>query len=192
MHAWNAVIIFLVLAFSVVGGCIGGAPAEATPPEGTTGITGISAPAAEGTVPLEAALDTLAIYNAEEFLSTDGMAVHMVSGTGVDATGNATRWMLGASRESETFILIYEKNQWREYPWGGPLPEQEINLTKVVSPGDLFRTQAGVINALLETEGAGETELLLSGGIYTIEVPGRDGRKALELNAMTGDVIPRA
>jgi hypothetical protein len=192
MHAWNAVIIFLVCAFSVIGGCTGGAPGEISPPGDTTGITGITAPAADGNAPLDVALDTLEVYNSEEILSTDGMAVYMVSGTGVDATGNATRWMLGTTRGQEKFILIYEDTEWREYPWGGPLPEPAFNLTKVISPAELYQTQAGAISALVEAEGAGKTELTLSGGIYTIEVLGRDGRKALELNAVTGDVIPRA
>ncbi|KQC03037.1 MAG: hypothetical protein APR53_01660 [Methanoculleus sp. SDB] len=192
MHARNAVIIFLVIAFSVIGGCTGGAPVEAPPPGGTSAITGITAPEEDGYVSLDLAMDTLALYDAEELLSTDGMAIHMVSGTGVDATGNAKRWMLGATRGYEAFILIYEGGEWREYPWGGALPEQAINLTTIVIPSELYRMQAGQIRALLEAEDAGETELLLSGGIYTIEVQGRDRRTSLHLNAVTGDVIPRA
>ena len=64
-----------------------------------------------------------------------------------------------------------------------------MNITGVLSPGDLLSGQEKVLRPVMERLGADTVDLALAEGVYTVTVHSGAGMETLAFRADTGEVI---
>ncbi len=140
-------------------------------------------------VTFEVAWDDLSWYSSTGTLNLTNMTLHQIHGSAVDSGGNASSWVLGIQRENISSLLIYEKEEWREISWGEPFSSPAINVTSILLPTELYDQHRPEIEGTMATSGANETEMDLSGEIYTIAIRSSTGISLLRYNATTGESL---
>lgn len=165
-------------------GCLG-----ASPPPASGGITPIDLPEPPAASTLAGALAELDLLSAEGGLNVTGTSVHQVLGTGVDRDGRATSWALGLRDGEGVRWLTFGLAGWKEISLPAPLPAEEVNITGVLSPGDLLSGQEKVLRPVMERLGADTVDLALAEGVYTVTVHSGAGMETLAFRADTGEVI---
>ncbi|MDN7011965.1 hypothetical protein FGW20_02670 [Methanoculleus sp. FWC-SCC3] len=165
-------------------GCLG---ASSPPPSGG-GITSIDLPEPEGYT-LTEALAELDILSAEGGLNTTGTSMHQVLGNRVTLDGQAAAWAIGLKDGEEVRWLTSGITGWRETSLRAPLPDDEVNMTAILSPEDLFTAQEDAIRPVMKRLNASTVDIGLAEGVYTVTVRSNAGVEVLAFQADTGGAI---
>lgn len=171
-------------------GCLG---ASSPPSDGGTatggGITPIDQPEPSEACTLTEALAELDLLGAEGGLNVTGTSVHQVLGAGVDADGRAASWALGLADGEEVRWLTFGALGWREISLRAPLPDEEVNMTEILSPEELLAMQEGVLHSVMADLDADTVDIALAEGVYTVTVRSDAGMETLAFRADTGEVV---
>jgi|GEM_PF-3351233 len=129
------------------------------------------------------------IEDDPEYLALNGSRLCQVTGSGVDLSGNATSWMLGFCNENGNQLLVCDMHGWRQMKWAGVLPDDEIDLSQIVSPEELYARAAGPLAAAMKASGVEEGNLSLSGREYTVTLISDGKLNMLYFDAFTGEEV---
>lgn len=190
MHA-HAKLILIIGIFCLLCGCISAPPGAATGDQ-NGGITDITDQTADYRVSFEEALADPAFREGGDPSGAGALVVYQVNGAGVDESGSARSWIFGIREKGEAYLRIYNANGWERIPWDGPLPEQPVDLTAVISPTELYRQQAAVIREEMEKGNVSVTDLDLAGSVYSVKIRAGTGISVLSFNSGTGEMITSA
>ncbi len=132
-------------------------------------------------------IESVSFDNNETNVSTPAdLHILYISGTGVDESGNAVRWMFAVKHRNTSSVVTYDKNGESVVSWPSQLTGQEINLHDILSPGELFKKNEALLSGMQQNSGAILRELSLSGNNYTISlsIPGKT--QVLQFDAKSG------
>ncbi|HEX3001122.1 MAG TPA: hypothetical protein VHN82_01950 [Methanoregula sp.] len=121
--------------------------------------------------------------------STETFSIRMIQGYNLDSSGNASSWDVIVCRQERSFLITYSRTGERIYNWSGRCPEQEIPLTRIITPRDLFlkhRDQIVPQPGLIANE---SLDLGLAGNTYYLTIAGPETQRELRFNATTGALI---
>jgi hypothetical protein len=121
--------------------------------------------------------------------TTDIKKVYYIHGTNVDGSGNASSWIFGVRHSGGTELLSYDRSGWIKIPWNAPLLSEEINIDRIVSPGNLFSQNNAVILSNSIPTNSERRDLDLIRGIYTLTITSGSKDRILTFNATTGGLI---
>jgi hypothetical protein len=178
-------VLILLAAASMICGCLG---APAPSPTGG-GITAVDPPEPPEAYTLAEALLELDLLGAEGDLNVTGATVHQVLGSSVGLDGRAASWALGLQDGEEVRWLTFGAADWQEISLHAPLPAEEVNITAVLSPEDLLRSQEGVLAPVMDRLGADTVAIALAEGVYSVTIRTDAGMETLMFRADTGEVI---
>jgi len=183
-------LLAVICVLCTTCGCLG---ASSPPPEGGTptggGITPIDQPEPPGACTLAEALAELDLLGAEGGLNVTGASVHQVLGAGVGSDGRAGSWALGLADGEEVRWLTFGALGWREISLRAPLPDEEVNMTEILSPDELLAMQEGVLRPVMTDLDADTVDIALAEGVYTVIVRSNAGMESLAFRADTGEVV---
>lgn len=165
-------------------GCLG---ASSPPPPGG-GITSIDLPEPEGYT-LTEALAELDVLSVEGGLNITGTSMRQVLGNRVTLDGRAAAWAIGLEDGEEARWLTSGVTGWRETSLRAPLPDEEVNMTGILSPEDLLAAQEEAIRPAMVRLDASTVDLVLAEGIYTITIRSDAGVEVLTFRADNGEAI---
>lgn len=177
-------LIAVVCILSAACGCLGASPAPAS-----GSITPIELPDTPAAFTLAGVLAELDLLDAEGGLAVAGASIHQVLGTGVDLDGRAASWALGLRDGEEVRWLTFGPAGWQEISLPAPLPEEEVNVTAILSPEDLFAGQEEVLRPVMGRLSADTVDLSLAEGVYSVTVRSSAGMEVLAFWADTGEVV---
>ena len=178
-------VLVLLAAACMICGCLG---APAPSPTGG-GIPPVDLPEPPEAYTLTEALAELDLLKAEGGLNVTGAAVHQVLGSGVGLDGRAESWALGLQDGEEVRWLTFGAAGWKEISLRAPLPAEEVNVTAVLSPEDLLRSQEGALSPVMDRLGADTVDIALAEGVYSVTIRTDAGMETLTFRADTGEVI---
>ncbi|NLM28861.1 MAG: hypothetical protein GX216_00305 [Methanomicrobiales archaeon] len=178
-------VLVLLAAVCLIGGCLG-APA---PLSTGGGITPIDLPEPPGAYTLTEALLELDLLGAEGGLNVTGTTVHQVLASGVDLDGQATSWVLGLRDGEEVRWLAFGITGWKEITLPAPLPAEEVDITAIIPPEDLLRSQDEVLSPVMNRLGADTVEIALAEGVYSVTIHSDAGLESFVFQADSGEVI---
>ncbi|WP_292371004.1 PepSY domain-containing protein [Methanoregula sp. UBA64] len=134
---------------------------------------------------LEEADSVVAVSPEQANASRQHYPVYYVRGRNVNNSGYAEQWILGIREGQNVTLMTYDRTGAGSVPWqGDKLPDQEIDLAGIVSPGDVMK----IVHSGNQTL-TGDAELEISRGIYTVTGPSGSHPREYSINATTGDVI---
>jgi len=140
-------------------------------------------------VTLNAAMADLQIYLSEGGVSTENMTIHLVVGDDVDISGMARTWTLGVTQNNIPSLFVYKNGGWRQTGWGETFMDDAIDLNATLSPDELYKMKSSVIGDEMKSSDITETQLRLSGGVYSVGTRSETGISELKFNAKTGELI---
>jgi hypothetical protein len=196
-----AYVLFFIVAAIAVLGALGAVtlpllqvfPGPAEPKANTTFIilnqsdafTGISFDDVASRIPVT-------LLNMEDRIGSTANAtlgIRLIQGYDLDAAGNAGSWNILVWHPAQTMLVTYSRHGERMYNWSGKCPEQEINLTQIITPGDLFRKNQDWIIRQPESITGESRDLTLAGNTYYLTITGPGTQRDLRFNATTGALI---
>jgi len=117
--------------------------------------------------------------------SSKNLPIYYIRGENVDAAGRAKRWIFGVNEGRNTSLLVYDSTGVARIPWEKEgLPDQKINIAGILSPADIM----SIAESGNQTP-AGNPELEISGGTYTVTEPAGSHPREYIINATTGALI---
>ncbi|MEA2034660.1 MAG: hypothetical protein U9N40_04100 [Euryarchaeota archaeon] len=181
------IIIVLMLAFTLLCGCMTEAP-ESSP---QLSEVKLNSSHVNERVTLNAAMADLKIYLSEGEVSTENMTIHLVVGDGVNISGMARTWTLGVTQNNIPSLFVYKNGGWRQTGWGDTFMDDAIDLNATLSPDELYKMKSSVIGDEIRSPDPDltETQLRLSGGVYSVSTRSETGISELKFNAKTGELI---
>ncbi len=194
-RARYAGLLLLLLFFSLAAGCISFGPAPSRTEGGLSSAQTNVSPIHDVTsrnapkVSLDDAIGALRAAS-QEGIDTTGMNITRIWGYGVDSSGLATTWVLGMRGGGNTELLSYSGGEWKVVDLPLTLPDEEVNLTEIVSPQELFQRNLGTIVREMNRLNLGEANsLTLDEHTYQIFLQSASGSSTLSFNAETGELI---
>jgi len=117
--------------------------------------------------------------------SSQNPQVYYVMGQKVNAAGQAQHWILGIRQGSNTTLKTYDRTGVATIPWQwDKLPDQAIDISGILSPAEIMNlTNSG------NQTGAGDAQIEISRGVYTVTMPSGSQPREYLINATTGVVI---
>ena len=173
-----------VCIFCTASGCL---DASTTPPEGG-GITAVDLPEPER-LTLAEALAELDLLGAEGGLNVTGASLHQVLGNRVELEGRASSWTLGLLDADGARWLILGAAGWQEVSLPAPIPEEELNMTELLAPEEIFAMHGDGIRAAMERLNTNTVDIVLAEGVYTVTARSETGMETLAFRADTGEVV---
>ena len=137
----------------------------------------------------ETAVNKLYILGSEGILDLNNITFRQVTGRFVGTDGLADSWLIGAKRDGQNILFVYNSGEWKEQEWPGPLSEEIIDNTNIISPEDLYSKNSGIILKTLTAANASHSDLTIKDGIYTISIQNQNHIAELKFNADTGEMI---
>lgn len=129
----------------------------------------------------------------EEYNNTHGSGgnfhVYYLISKNIDETGNAQSWLFGARQQNETLLLTYDRTGWSKNTWNAMLPSEEILLSQIIAPENLFIQNKGVIFSSKSSSIIESRNLVLQQGIYTLTINSGNTSRTLRFNATTGKMM---
>ena len=186
MRVPGGVLALLAAACILCTAC--GCLDTSSPPQSSGGITPIDLPEPEGYT-LTEALAELDILSVEGGLNITGTSMHQVLGNRVTLDGRAAAWAIGLKDGEEVRWLTSGITGWRETSLRVPLPDDEVNMTGILSPEELLAAQEDAIRPAMARLDASTVDLVLAEGVYTINIRSDAGVESLAFRADTGEVI---
>ena len=179
------VIIVLMLAFTLFCGCTPEAPGSSP----QLSEVKLNASHVDERITLNEAMADLKIYLSEGEVSTENMTIHLVVGDGVNISGMARIWTLGVTQNNISSHFVYKNNVWRQTGWGETFMGDAIDLNATLSPDELYKMKSSPIGDEIKSSDITETQLRLSGGVYSVSTRTETGISKLKFNAKTGELI---
>jgi hypothetical protein len=118
--------------------------------------------------------------------NTTAASIRLIQGYSLDTTGNASSWDVIFCQPEQTTLVTYNRHGEKTYNWSGTCPEQEINLTPIITPRDLFLKNRDRIFLQPEPGPNESWELTLTGNTYFLTITGPGIQRDLRFNAITG------
>jgi hypothetical protein len=120
---------------------------------------------------------------------TTNKTIYIIKAKNLDESGKSDIWIFGVKFDTRAELISIDKNGQKTAPWNAPLPAEEIQLTTIISPGTLFsRHRLEIIGTSL-LPAAGQRDLELKNGIYTLTIYSGNIKRTLMFNATTGALI---
>ncbi|WP_067077265.1 hypothetical protein [Methanoculleus horonobensis] len=186
MRVPGGVLALLAAACILCTAC--GCLDTSSPPPSGGGITSIDLPEPEGYT-LTEALAELDILRVEGGLNITGTTMHQVLGNRVTLDGRAAAWAIGLKDGEEVRWLTSGITGWRETSLRAPLPDDEVNMTGILSPEDFLAAQEGAIRPAMVRLDASTVDIMLAEGVYTVTIRSNAGVEVLAFRADNGEVI---
>ena len=194
---YAALLLVLLLLFSLHAGCISFGPPppakdQGSPkgPQVTEGsiqdITSRNAPK----VSLSDAVVSLPGATQDGGIDIAGMVITKVWGYGVDSSGLARTWVFGMQGNGRTMLLTYSEGEYRVLDLPTPLPPNELKINELISPQDLFKKNLNTIVKEMNRLMVGECDFALDQDSYQVTIHSATESSALSFNAKTGELIP--
>ncbi len=120
---------------------------------------------------------------------TESSSIRMIQGYNLDNTGNASSWDIIVCQEKRSFLVTYSRSGERIYNWSGRCPEQEIPLTRIIKPADLFLKYRELIFTQPDSITNESKDLTLEGNTYYLTITSPAIQQELRFNATTGVLI---
>jgi hypothetical protein len=162
-------------------------PANITPK--SIGITEIHESALIRPIDMQYAITEIEKYQMDLAVNRTNTTIRYIGAKNLDAAGEATSWIFGVGKDNMTTIYTYDRNGVAEIPWDAGLPEQEIDLSTVLTPRELITSnhiRVPVTNASQEQSGV---MLEMMDGSYIVTYPPGSSPHTLTFNATTGALI---
>ena len=137
----------------------------------------------------ETAVNKLYLLDSEGILDLNNITYHQILGRFVDVNGLADSWMIGAGKDGQSILLVYNSGEWNEQEWPGTLSEETIDLENITLPEDLYKKNSEIIRKTLEVANASYSDLSLKDGIYTISIQNTNNIAELKFKADSGEMI---
>ena len=109
-----------------------------------------------------------------------------VRGKGLDATGNASSWLLVMHYQDRAAYVTYDYTGERVADWSGGYPKEEVFIDQVIPPKTLFEKNHNTIFRTPDTNSTELQELVLAGSNYTLTIKEKDTTRILDFDAKTG------
>jgi hypothetical protein len=185
----------IAIIFVFTAGCttipgIGASPSDVPTGRGFTDITPrfseLSLFQERQKVSLEESLRALEVSLQEASIARTPYRIHYIKGEFLDIEGNADVWTIGLQSEDTTYFFFYTAETHQFLEWGGLLPDDPIDVTKIVNPPDLFKPRRMLLADLTNNGQIDIGELELREGIYLMIIDLETGMKSYYFDAITG------
>jgi hypothetical protein len=191
--------ILLIAIILILGFCIGAAlflptlQPQPKPPVNVTpkslGITEIHQSALIQPIDMQFAKNEVNTYQPYPAVNRTNQTLHYIRATNLNGAGDATSWVFGIHENNMTTLYTYDRNGVARIPWDAGLPDQQINLSTVLTPGELI-TLARIQMPVTDSSQAQTGVILeLMDGDYTITYPPGNLPQTITFNATTGALI---
>ncbi|MDD1672971.1 MAG: hypothetical protein LUP99_01000 [Methanomicrobiales archaeon] len=140
-------------------------------------------------VTFENAWQKLSYYESTGALNLTGVTIHQIYGTGVDARGNASSWIVGVQQGNTSSLLVYDRESWRQVSWGESFTSPYITFDQILLPTEIYDTNSQTIENTMNANGVKDSDIDLSDGVYTISIRSSNGLSQLRYNATTGELL---
>jgi hypothetical protein len=185
--------IMLVLASCFITGCASSPSSpqpQATQGTGSGGNQTVSIPHNARMYTFEEVTSNVfdAPFNTTSGLYPAHNETHImkVRGKGLDATGNASSWLLVMHYQDRTAYVTYDLFGMKVTDWSGGYPREEVFIDQVIPPKTLFEKNQNTIFRTPDVSGTELQELVLAGSNYTLTMKEKDKTRILEFDAKTG------
>jgi hypothetical protein len=115
--------------------------------------------------------------------------IQMIRGHDLDDTGNATSWIFVVRQPEQVSLVTFDRFGQKISQWEGSYPENPINISHIVTPGDLFSKNYQVIFPAPESRQTEVRELALAGDTYYLTMTGAGKTRNLIFDAQTGALV---
>jgi hypothetical protein len=131
----------------------------------------------------DAAAGAMSVYRVNG--SQQNLPIYYIRGENVDTSGKADRWVFGVREGMNATLIVYDQTGIVKIAWQDEgLPDQEITIANIRSPSDIMN----IAHSGKQTT-AGNPELEISHGEYTVTEPSGSSPREYIINATTGVVI---
>lgn len=121
---------------------------------------------------------------------TPGYHLQYILGTGLDETGNASSWTFAVRHMNETSLVTYDNHGQTVTEWPPSFGSDDINLSEVVSPGDIINLNREAIFPGSQANSTQIEDAILEGGNYTFRISDNGVLRILTFDAKTGVLTP--
>jgi len=121
--------------------------------------------------------------------ATESTGIRMIRGYYLDTSGNASSWDVIVCQEKRSFLITYSRFGERIHNWSGRCPEQEIPLTGIITPRDLFLKHKERILPQPDSITNESRDLTLAGNTYFLTITSSKVQRELRFDATTGALI---
>jgi len=121
--------------------------------------------------------------------ATESPGIRMIRGYHLDANGNASSWDIIVCQAVHSYLITYGRSGERINNWSGRCPEQEIPLSRIITPRDLFLKHKERILPQPDSIANESRDLTLAGNTYYLTIAGPNVLRELRFNATTGALI---
>ena len=119
------------------------------------------------------------------YKNTTTTSIRLIRGHDLDATGDASSWSFIVRQPEQVLLVTNSRYGEKQYNWSGKYPEDEINLSRIITPRELFLKNRALIIPTEESVTNESRELSLAGNTYYLTITGQ-GTRDLEFDATTG------
>ncbi len=120
---------------------------------------------------------------------SESPGIRLIQGYNLDTSGNASSWDVIVCQEERSFLVTYSRFGERIYNWSGRCPEQEISLTNIITPHDLFIKHNELIFTHPDSISNESRGLTLGANTYYLTITGPGTQREFRFNATTGGLI---
>jgi hypothetical protein len=180
----------LLVTMCLFSGCIFG-PAEPDPADLNNtsvinvGIVPIVSNGLHTTFTLEDAASAVrGAYQDPVQGNPKNLSFYYIRGENVDFSGNAERWIFGTREGNSSSMRVYDRTGVATIVWQGWLPEEEINITGILTPASIIK-----IAYPKNQSSPGNLEFEIINGEYTLTGPLGSHPLEHRINATTGVLI---
>ena len=186
----------LMLAVIFTMGCSSSGPSvNQTPSAAATTVTvsGFVPNNLTTQVPLVNFGDASDLLAATTFDYGDGTSgpghIHLIHGIGLDENANATAWLFTVEHGNQTSLVSFDTQGQEIMNWSSVYPQQEIFLSSIIQPYDLFEKNKETISPVNQSTAPESRDLVLANNNYTLTITGTGIHKVFTFDATTGALI---
>jgi hypothetical protein len=118
--------------------------------------------------------------------ATEATHIHLIRGYNLDATGNASSWIFVIRQPERVSLVTYDRSGETVNAWPGAYPGNEIIISQIIMPRELFEKNRVQIFPTSQEVTAGLRELALADGNYYLTITGQGTTRHLVFDAETG------
>jgi len=116
--------------------------------------------------------------------------IQLIRGNNLDATGNASSWLFVVRQPEQVSLVTYDRYGEKVSAWPGKYPEQEISISQIITPRELFEKNRELIFPTPLAAGSDSRELALAEDTYYLTITGKETTRYLTFDAKTGALTP--
>jgi hypothetical protein len=118
--------------------------------------------------------------------ASETMHIQLIRGYNLDATGNASSWIFVVRQPEQVSLVTYDRSGGTINAWPGGYPGNEIIVSQIIMPRELFEKNRVQIFPTPEAVTAESRELALADGSYYLTITGQGKTRHLVFDAKTG------